>query len=89
MAMALPVDEFHLLLLTKKNLLYLNIYIKPLLFFQHKHDLEELKAAISRSSRRGLRHQSGDDQHQQHQMSVKDLFGQSTKFTQVKIYNSV
>ncbi|KAG0723037.1 hypothetical protein GWK47_043392 [Chionoecetes opilio] len=34
---------------------------------KHTHDLSELKAAISRTSRRGLKHPSGDDQPQRHQ----------------------
>ena len=60
--------------------------IKALLFFQHTHDLSELKAAISRTSRRGLKHPTGDDQLQRHQLSLKESFGQATRFTQVKIF---
>ncbi|KAG0723020.1 hypothetical protein GWK47_043427 [Chionoecetes opilio] len=51
---------------------------------KHTHDLSELKAAISRTSRRGLKHPSGDDQPQRHQLSLKEFFGQATRFTQDK-----
>ncbi|KAG0715344.1 hypothetical protein GWK47_012166 [Chionoecetes opilio] len=51
---------------------------------KHTHDLSELKAAISRTSRRGLKHPSGDDQPQRHQLSLKESFGQATRFTQDK-----
>ncbi|KAG0705270.1 hypothetical protein GWK47_024527 [Chionoecetes opilio] len=37
-----------------------------------------------RTSRRGLKHPSGDDQPQRHQLSLKEFFGQATRFTQDK-----